>query len=229
MASAMSLVVFDVDGTLVDSLAMIEAAMAVAFATEGLSGPGAGEVARIVGLSLPVAVARLAPLASPALQARLVEGYRGAFLAAREAGGGEGAAPLYPGALDTLRRMHARPETLLGVATGKARRGLEHMFDVHDLRRYFVTAQTADAHPSKPHPSMLLRALEETGVDAGSAVMVGDTTFDIKMGRAAGIATVGVGWGYHAREDLADAGADAVIASFDVLEATVARLLEERR
>jgi phosphoglycolate phosphatase len=106
---------------------------------------------------------------------------------------------------------------MLGVATGKSRRGLSHILDAHGLNAHFVTTQVADDHPSKPHPSMLLAALAETGTEAARAVMIGDTTFDIEMGLAAGMATVGVAWGYHPVAELAAAGADTVIARFDDL------------
>ena len=81
----------------------------------------------------------------------------------------------------------------------------------------FVTRQTADTHPSKPHPSMLLAALAETGVEAGQAVMIGDTTYDMEMGQAAGFITIGVTWGYHTSADLRDAGADVLIDDFAAL------------
>ncbi len=86
---------------------------------------------------------------------------------------------------------------------------------------YFTTLQTADLHPSKPHPSMLLSALAETGVAAGQGVMIGDTAFDMAMGRAAGLATIGVAWGYHPRARLVEAGADVVIDDFDALDAAL--------
>lgn len=229
MSGALSLVVFDVDGTLVDSLATIEAAVAEAFAQTGMAPPAAGSVAAIVGLSLPVALARLAPQASPAGLAALVEAYRDVFVAARENGAAEAGMALFPGARDALDRLAVYPELLLGVATGKARRGLDHLFEAHDLRRYFVTSQTADTHPSKPHPSMLEATLSETGVEAHRAVMVGDTTFDIEMGRAAGFATIGVSWGCHPAERLSAAGADIVIDGFDQLDRVLAPFLGSGR
>ena len=116
----------------------------------------------------------------------------------------------------------AIPEVLIGAATGMARRGLDHVIAVHGFERHFVTRQTADAHPSKPHPSMLTTALAETGVAPGRAVMVGDTDFDIDMGRAAGVRTVGVQWGYHPVERLARA--DLLIDRFAALDAALARL-----
>lgn len=221
------LVVFDIDGTLVDSQNHIMEAMALAFAGIGARAPSRAAVLSIVGLSLGEAMARLLPEASRAEIAALVEGYKTAFVEMRLRRGDEGAAPLFPGARTTIEALHARPEVLLGAATGMARRGLDHIFGAHDLDRFFVTRQTADGHPSKPHPAMLQAALAEAGVDAARAVMVGDTTYDIEMARAAGVGAIGVDWGYHAATALLDAGAARVIDSFDALPGALADLWGE--
>lgn len=218
------LVVFDVDGTLVDSQHLIVAAMAEAFGVVGHPLPPRESVLGVVGLSLHEAMKALAPHLPESETRRLAEHYRETFVAQRATGGAASHAPLYPGALDALTRLGAEPSTLLGVATGKARRGLDHLFECFPIGHFFVTRQTADGHPSKPHPSMLLAALAETGAEAGRAAMVGDTEFDIAMGRAAGMATVGVAWGYHPRERLAAAGADIIIDDFADLDAALARI-----
>lgn len=218
------LVMFDMDGTLIDSQHVIVATMAEAFAAAGHAAPGDAEVLAIVGLSLPEAMAALAPHLPETETLALAERYREGFVTRRAAGEAETAAPLYPGALAALERLAAQPAILMGVATGKARRGLEHALDGHDLRRFFVTTQTADGHPSKPHPSMLLTALAETGVAADRAVMVGDTEFDVVMGRNAGFATIGVAWGYHPRARLHAAGADLVIDGYDALDSALETL-----
>jgi phosphoglycolate phosphatase len=226
VSGPLRLVVFDVDGTLVDSQHVILDAMEVAFAAIGQPVPTREEVLGIVGLSLEEAMAALAPHLPAAETLRLAGHYRDRFVAQRAGGAAEAHAPLYPGARAALERLFAARDTLLGVATGKARRGLDHVFATHALADFFVTAQTADLHPSKPHPAMLLAALAETGVEPGRAVMVGDTEFDIAMGRAAGMATVAVAWGYHPRERLVAAGADAIIESFDALDEALERLGE---
>lgn len=218
------LIVFDVDGTLVDSQHLILEAMQVAFDLLGETLPPREVALSVVGLSLPEAMAALLPHLSPEETLRLTERYRAHFLARRLEGAAESVAPLYSGAVDALLRLSAEPDTLLGVATGKARRGLDHLLESHDLGRHFVTLQTADGHPSKPHPSMLLAALAETGVPAERAAMVGDTEYDVAMGRAAGFRTVGVAWGYHPTERLLAAGADVVIHDFAELDAALARL-----
>ena len=195
----LKLVIFDVDGTLVDSQADILSCMAQAFAAQGLDSPSRTKVLSIVGLSLPQAMHLLAPEAD---QARLVNDYKAAFAAQRMSKTHKSV--LYPGAHATITRLHSEPDILLGVATGKSRRGLDALLAEHALERYFVSTQVADTHPSKPHPSMILTALSDTGVDATDAVMVGDTTFDRDMAHAAGVTFVGVSWGYHAASELGD-------------------------
>ena len=194
----MKLAVFDVDGTLVDSQALIIGAMAQAMEGAGLPVLDRDQVLSIVGLSLPLAVATLLPDQPEARQNEVVAGYRAAFLSRRM----DDEAPLYPGARECLDTLLPREDLLLGVATGKSRRGLDAMLDHHGLRGHFVSLRTADGHPSKPHPEMLLAACTDAGVDPKDAVMIGDTEFDMEMARAAGTAAIGVAWGYHPAEAL---------------------------
>ncbi|MBS0255452.1 MAG: HAD-IA family hydrolase [Proteobacteria bacterium] len=203
----MRLAVFDCDGTLVDGQAGVVAAMARAFAAEGLAAPDPRMVRRIVGLSLPQAVARLAPTLGAEQRASVVEHYKAAFRTARE--GGELVEPLFDGLAGVIETLAARG-WVLGVATGKSRRGLDHCLAMHGLTRHFNTLQTADHHPSKPHPAMLEAALDEALATPGDAVMIGDTVYDIDMARAIGVRAIGVAWGYHAPEELIAAGAEAV-------------------
>ncbi|MEL6888211.1 MAG: HAD-IA family hydrolase [Pseudomonadota bacterium] len=212
---SLKLVIFDVDGTLVDSQADILACMAQAFAAQDLAPPPRGGVLAIVGLSLPQAMVLLAPGADVE---RLVSDYKAAFAAQREAKAHS--AVLYPSARETITALHDAPDILLSMATGKSRRGLDALLAEHALGPYFVSTQVADTHPSKPHPSMILTALAETGVAPGDAVMVGDTTFDRDMARGAGVPFVGVSWGYHAAALLGD----VVIDDFAALRPALARL-----
>lgn len=205
------LILFDVDGTLVDSQAHIIAAMAHAFADQGLAAPERAAVLSIIGLSLPQAMARLAPDADAMA---LTESYKASFAQARAKAADP--APLYPGVRAGLDRLH-RAGLLLGTATGKSRRGLNHMVAHHGLEDHFVTLQCADDHPSKPHPSMILSAMDEAGVNPAETVMIGDTTFDVDMARAAGVAAIGVSWGYHPVDDLHARGAEHVADDFDSL------------
>lgn len=201
------LAVFDCDGTLVDGQASVCTAMDRAFAACGLAAPDHHRVRRIVGLSLPQAIGLLLPAADEATRSALDAAYRGAFRAAREAG--ELVEPLFAGIAETLAALDDAGWTL-GVATGKSARGLDHCLAAHGLTKRFATLQTADHHPSKPHPAMLEAALAEAGADAAHAVMIGDTRYDMAMARAAGVRAIGVDWGYHSREELFEAGADAV-------------------
>jgi phosphoglycolate phosphatase len=208
------LVVFDCDGTLVDSQRLIVDCVQEVFAGEGLAVPTAEAIRRIVGLSLVEAVDRLMGGADPAHAAVVAERYKDVFMRRRLAGPVE--EPLFPGARELLETLQERG-LLLGIATGKAMRGLRHVLATHRLETRFVTLQTADRHPSKPHPAMLRAAMAETGARSEETVLVGDTTFDIEMARAAGALPVGVAWGNHPPDELHRAGAVAVLERFDGL------------
>jgi phosphoglycolate phosphatase len=201
------LAVFDCDGTLSDGQAAICAAMAEGFAETGLAAPDPHQVRRIVGLSLASAIARLIPEESPETQARTVAAYKAAFFRARERGLLH--EPLFDGIAPLLARLHATGWTL-GVATGKSDRGLRGCLTMHGIFDLFLTLQTADRHPSKPHPSMLETAMTETGSLPADTVMIGDTVYDVEMAVAAGTRAIGVAWGYHTPEELLAAGAEAV-------------------
>lgn len=222
MSRPLRLVIFDVDGTLVDSQGDILAAMRSAFDRAGEPAPERDVILSIVGLSLDVAIPRLAPALPGDVQGRIVGWYKEAYMGLRLETGVEQSSPLYPHALEILKALHAVPETLLGVATGKSARGLDKLLEGHDLRSYFVTRQVADHHPSKPHPSMLRAALAETGVAPENAVMIGDTSFDMDMAQAAGIAGIGVAWGYHRPEALS--AAREIVPDFRALPAALDRL-----
>lgn len=208
------LALFDMDGTLVDSQGHITQSMARAFEHEGLVPPDNAAVRAIIGLSLPMAVARLAPGLEPAALERVVAVYKDTYVGLRSADGAA-SSPLFPGALDCLERLGGDPAVMLGVATGKSRRGLSHVLEMHGLNGRFDTLQVADDHPSKPHPAMVLQALAETGVASRDVVMIGDTTYDMEMGRAAGVRCLGVAWGYHAPSALRSAGAEVMAQGFD--------------
>jgi phosphoglycolate phosphatase len=160
-----------------------------------------------VGLSLVEAMQAMLPDAEPDLHAALAEDYKHAFQRLR--GRGLVEEPLYEGVTELLDLLEAE-DWLLGVATGKSDRGLALCLEHHGLRPRFVTLQTADRHPSKPHPSMIETAMAEAGADAASTLMIGDTSYDMAMARAAGVQAIGVAWGYHDREELIAAGADYV-------------------
>jgi phosphoglycolate phosphatase len=206
-----ALVVFDCDGTLVDSQHGIVACMAAAFAAEGHAAPAAAAVRRVIGLPLAECVARLGPGLDTACHARIVDGYREQFVILRQRADHD--EPLFPGALAALDAIAARGARL-GIATGKGRRGLLAVLAQHGLAERFVTLQTGDIGPGKPHPAMLERAMEETGCTPAETVMIGDTVFDMQMARNAGVHAVGVGWGYHHPAELREAGAHLLVESF---------------
>ncbi|MGV6812807.1 MAG: HAD-IA family hydrolase [Brevirhabdus sp.] len=222
--SGLKLILFDMDGTLIDSQGQIIASMRLCFQGAGMVPPKDDEIRAIVGLSLPQAIQQLAPWLNGAKLDQMVEAYKSAFTSVRQTGPVAEASPMFPGAREALVRLGAVDEYLLGVATGKSRRGLTHVFDGHALHPFFVTTQVADDHPSKPHPSMVLEAMAQTGVGARDTVVVGDTSFDIEMGRNAGVGTIGVSWGYHPVSALEKAGAHRIISDYAQLDAALCDL-----
>jgi phosphoglycolate phosphatase len=207
------LIVFDCDGTLVDSQQLIvEAARRTLLAHE-LAPCEAAAVRAVIGLSLELALAQLVPDADERTLISLVATYRATWRLLRTQGVLE---PLFPRTREVLGALD-RSGHLLGVATGKSRSGLLEVLDHHGLTALFVSFQTADRHPSKPHPSMLEEAMRETGSAPAETLMVGDTTFDMEMARAAGARAIGVAWGYHPPELLEAAGAELVLDDFDQL------------
>ncbi len=215
------LAVFDCDGTLVDSQHAIVACMQAAFTGEGLAAPSLAAVRRIIGLPLAECMVRLAPEADATRLDRLVESYKDAFFTLRQRA--DHHEPLFEGALAALDAVEAEG-WMLGVATGKAMRGLLAVLERHGREKRFVTLQTGDQGPGKPDPAMLERAMAETGATPADTVMIGDTTFDMVMAGRARVRALGVEWGYHAPEELVAAGAHATVDSFAALPAAVTRL-----
>jgi phosphoglycolate phosphatase len=210
------LVVFDCDGTLVDSQNIIHEAMRRAFEARGHTLPERETVLSIVGLSLPLAVARLVPHLDEGEVARLSDLYRLAFAELRQDAAWH--EPLFPGAREVVDALHGCERTVLSIATGKSRRGVVALLDRHGLSRHFPTYSTADDGPSKPDPFMLRRLMDIYGIAPEATVMVGDTSYDMEMARNAGATAIGVGWGYHRAQALEAAGAHSVITRFDALD-----------
>jgi phosphoglycolate phosphatase len=198
------LALFDCDGTLVDSQHNIFAAMEACFAAAGLDPPCRERTRGVVGLSLVEAMRAMLPEAEPGFHAALAEDYKRAFQEMRAQGLAE--EPLYDGIADLLDAIEA-DGWLLGIATGKSDRGVALCLEAHGLSGRFVTIQTADRHPSKPHPSMVGQAIAEAGAAPETCVLIGDTSYDMAMARAGGATAIGVAWGYHAPEMLVRAGA----------------------
>ena len=224
-AEHIRLAVFDCDGTLVDSQHSIIGSMHAGF--DGLNMARATDeaVRRVVGLPLLDAIARLVPDASVETVERLRDGYSAAWLEMRDNGGLD--EPLYPGTTETLAKLESTG-WVLGVATGKGHRGLVGTLEKHDVLDRFQTLQTADRARGKPHPEMLIRAMEETGAEPANTVMIGDTTFDVEMAVAADVMAIGVSWGYHESRELTDAGACTVVNAYGELPALLAEIREKR-
>jgi phosphoglycolate phosphatase len=217
------LALFDCDGTLVDSQANICVAMERAFAGASLLPPPRAAIRGIIGLNLVDAVGALLPDADDAHRA-LADAYRVTFSGMRASGELE-EEPLFDGMVAALDALEDAG-WVLGVATGKSDRGLGHILAHHGIAERFVTLQTADRHPSKPHPSMIELAMAEAGASPDTTVMVGDTSYDMLMARGAGAKALGVAWGYHSPEELTAAGADAIAATVADLSHRMNDLME---
>lgn len=212
-----SLIIFDCDGTLLDSQDLIVQAMNEAFDREGHPVPLRETTLSIVGLSLIEAMQVIAPDAEHSDHARLAATYKAVF--------GELIAdpsrkePMFEGAEETVRRLAARDHIVLGIATGKSQRGVRRVLEQHDMMSCFVTIQTADDAPSKPHPAMIHQAMNEAGAEAQNTWMIGDTTYDLEMANAARVRGIGVGWGYHPIEHLTPLSKSKVMQNFKELSA----------
>lgn len=220
----MKLVLFDCDGTLVDSQHVIVAAMGRAFARAELAMPSREAVLGIVGLSLVEAMQRLGEDDPRFPAERLAELYREAFRELRTEP--DFSEPMFPGMRALIDRLAARDDLLLGIATGKSQRGVAAVLAHHGLEGRFVTIQTADDAPSKPHPAMVLQAMAATGAEPMDTVLIGDTSFDMVMARAAGARAIGVSWGYHAPDLLTQSGAERLATDADELQRAIDELWE---
>jgi phosphoglycolate phosphatase len=201
------LAIFDCDGTLVDSGATIYAALKASMEQNGLDVPPPSVSRRVIGLSLIEAMAALLPEAAAEQHLKLAEDYKRAFMSLRTAGRVD--EPLFDGVLELLDALE-NDGWLLAVATGKSDRGLKHCLERHAIHARFISLQTADRHPSKPHPSMVEQAIVDAGASPATTIVVGDTSFDMAMAVNAGATGIGAGWGYHEADELLEAGAVAV-------------------
>lgn len=214
------LALFDCDGTLVDSQDNICRSVEEAFGIARIAAPPRQRIRRIVGLSLIEAMRQLLPEGEDALHHSLAADYKAAFFRLRSAGA-MAEEPLYEGIAEVLEGLLATG-WVLGVATGKSDRGLAHILAHHGIARHFVTLQTADRHPSKPHPSMIETAMADAGATPATTVMIGDTSYDMEMARAAEARALGVAWGYHPVDELTAAGAHAIALTVAALPGLIA-------
>lgn len=217
----MDLIIFDLDGTLINSEAIILGAQYEAFKRCGRVHPGREAGLGIVGLTLDIAMARLAGLAEP--DDVLTETYRQVFGAMRVQAETDPSLdePLFAGVAETLAELKRHSGLKLGIATGKSRKGAEFIVTRHGWQGLFDTVQSADDAPSKPHPGMIQRAMAETGAAPARTAMVGDSSFDIEMAVAAGVVPVAVSWGFQPVENLVALGALHVLREFRDLPAAL--------
>ncbi len=215
----MYMVVFDCDGTLVDSQHGIIAATAFALEQEGLVMPPREKVLGAVGLPIEVALKRHAPGADADILARILDNYRAESV--RLAGQDDRGQVMFPGMQDIVRWLGSEDNVVMGIVTMKSRRGLNRVVDAYDIRPFFQSLKSADDGPGKPAPDLLLDAMSELGVKHEQTVMVGDTSFDMMMARAAGCYAVGVGWGYQSVEELEESGAHEIVMTPDDLRETL--------
>lgn len=216
------LAIFDCDGTLVDSGGTIHRALRTTFDSHGLPCPPRVVTKKVIGLSLDEAFAALVPDGD---HPKLAQTYKDAFIDMR--GKGLVEEPLFDGIVAALAAFR-EGGWKLGVATGKSLRGLRHCLAAHGIADRFITLQTADNHPSKPHPSMVLAAIAEAGSTAGATVFIGDTAWDMGAARAAACGAIGADWGYHDELELREAGAHAVAVDPGELVALSDRWIEEQ-
>lgn len=208
------LALLDVDGTLVDSQAIILAAMDAACRSCDVAPPPDEHVRRGIGLALAEAVAQALPEQDAPTRDLITLRFKEAFFDLRAAG--RHAEALFPGTVEAIDALEAAG-VLVGLATGKSRRGIASFIERHGFEGRFITLHSADDGPGKPHPAMILAALDNTGCRPEHVAMVGDTTFDIQMARAARVGAIGVAWGNHEPAALRQAGAHAVLDHFDGL------------
>jgi phosphoglycolate phosphatase len=191
------LVVFDWDGTLFDSTAVITRSIQAAALDLGLTQPTEKQASYVIGLGLQAALAYAVPELDPSRYPELGQRYRHHYLKAQHE------VTLFGGVLDLLAALKARHHWL-AVATGKSRRGLDEVLAVDDLRGVFDATRTADETAGKPNPQMLFELMREFGVEAERTLMIGDTTHDLQLARNAGTASVGVGYGAHEHSSFAE-------------------------
>jgi len=214
------LVIFDLDGTLIDSVALIVETVSNAFRAVNEPVPDERMIRSISGITARDAMAILAPDASAQRVEEITASYRSHYLA----GAGLAREPMFVGALDALDRLQQDPDTILAVATGKGHQGAVTLLELHGIVGRFHSIETPTHNRGKPDPQMIETAMEKAGAQRANTVMIGDTVHDMRMAKAAGVGAIGVAWGYHEKLELTEAGADVVIERFDELDAAVARL-----
>ncbi|MEM8796682.1 MAG: HAD-IA family hydrolase [Pseudomonadota bacterium] len=217
--SAPHLVIFDCDGTLVDGQHLVVAAMERAFLAHGLPAPDPRTTRGVIGLSLRIAVDEVLGGEMSEYGDRVTNTFREVFHEIRHQKTID--EPFYEGARALVNQLAARDDVHLAIATGKGSRAVHQMLETEGWEKAFISIQTADNSPSKPHPGMVLNALAESGTEPKNCVMIGDTTFDMQMARSAGVDAYGVAWGYHDVHMLSKAGAHIILDDYTALQSAL--------
>jgi phosphoglycolate phosphatase len=206
----MKLVLFDCDGTLVDSGGLIHETMRRTFLHFGKPEPTFEDTKSIIGLTLDIAIARMQGKEHADQEdVDMTAYYKSLFVTVRQDMNFK--EPLFDGIREVIEEIGPREDLLIGAVTGKSRRGLKLVMDTHGFDKYFVVGRTADDRPSKPHPAMVTECCDETGVKPADTLVIGDAIYDMQMAKAAGATAIGVAWGYASVEELKKAGADAIV------------------
>jgi phosphoglycolate phosphatase len=209
------LVVFDWDGTLIDSAGTIVECIQASARDMGLEVPSRERASHVIGLGLHDSLRFAVPGLAPEQYMQFVDHYRRHFLARQDR------MLLFEGVRELLEDLSASRR--LAIATGKSRRGLDRALDADDLRRFFTASRCADETNPKPHPAMLLELMEELDVDRERMLMIGDTSHDLEMARAAGVDAVAVTYGAHPEAGLRACGPLGCVASVPELMAWLSR------
>lgn len=199
------LLVFDWDGTLIDSASAIAQCIRLAAGDLGLEVPTKEQASHVIGLGLHDALRLAVPGLRAEQTSEFVARYRHHFLAREDSMG------LFPGIRELIEAMSK--ERVLGIATGKSRRGLDRALDATGLKGYFEASRCADETNPKPHPAMLLELIDQLDVPAEAALMIGDTSHDLEMARAARVDALAVTYGAHAESGLRACGPKGCVAS----------------
>ena len=213
----MKLIIFDFDGTLVDSRSLILESHRIVFAEFQLPAPPPANSLALVGKSLNVILTELAGPTAPISE--MVRAYD-LLLPQLRADAAFAERP-FDGVGDLLHELSSGPDIVLGLATGHRTDTVAPALEELRWDGHFRTIQAADTAPSKPHPGMLLQAMAATGVTPGDTIFIGDTTFDMEMARAARLRSIGVAWGYHETDRLVAAGAHRIASTIDELRACI--------
>ncbi|MGC6471681.1 MAG: HAD-IA family hydrolase [Parvibaculales bacterium] len=211
----MRLILFDCDGTIIDSQQAIITGMTRAMVEVGLEPAADADILKSIGLSLEAAVELYLPDSSEAQRAALIDAYKtiATEIAAQEDRG----EAVFPGMAGLLHDLAAEEETLLGMVTMKSRRGVHRVCKTHGFEEVFHVLKSADDGPGKPNPQLILDAMDELGVTADQTMMIGDTVYDMAMAANAGVLPIGVSWGYNPVTDLRKFGAQHIVQSAEDL------------